>query len=31
MKMPVKCCVNQGYLRIVDVGAYILDLKGSLM
>jgi hypothetical protein len=31
MRMPVKCSVNQGYLRIVDAGAYILDLKGSLM
>ena len=31
MKLPVKCAVNQGYVKLVDVGTYVLDLKGSLM
>lgn len=31
MKMPVKCSVNQGYVKLVDAGAYVLDMKGSLM
>ena len=29
--MPVKCSINQGYVKLVDAGAYILDMKGSLM
>lgn len=29
--MPVKCSINQGYVKLVDVGTYILDMKGSLM